>query len=283
MRLFSLLLLLLSFSVQARTITTQIHDLDFGNQPGDEILLFLSSGDVVKLPRVDTKQLDYYQLAKLRKSWLAITVDKDRYVEKVENAPAPLKPSESEKALLAPAEINYTPTTVPSFDRATQLIRTSRQSPNPESQCFNRAHVWTYEWWQKHSLRSNKILIFWSRDYVRRLGFKWWFHIAPYVNVRNDEGRVVERVLDVKYISRPVDFQWWANYHSKVNYNCKVVTKYSDYANYPYGHDCYFMRTHMYTYQPADLEMYEAWGFTKNAFNMDEVRAAYLEAFLMNI
>jgi hypothetical protein len=35
----------------------------------------------------------------------------------------------------------------------------------------------------------------------------------------------------------------------------------------------------MYTWQPADLEMKEAWNYTKGAFNMDEVRAAYLEAF----
>jgi hypothetical protein len=201
----------------------------------------------------------------------------------VENTNTPVRLAKSNQSLLLPAEINYTPTIVPDMNRATQLIRNSRQSPNSESQCFNRAMVWTYEWWKNSSLKSNKILIFWSRDYVRRYGFKWWFHISPYVLVKNDQGRVVERVLDVKYINRPVDFQWWANYHSKVDYNCKIVSKYSDYANYPYGHDCYFMRTHMYTYQPADLEMYEAWGFNKNAFNMDEVRAAYLEAFLMNI
>lgn len=60
---------------------------------------------------------------------------------------------------------------------------------------------------------------------------------------------------------------------------CKVITKYSDYADYPYTGQCYLMRTNMYTYQPADLEMNEAWGYKKDAFIMDEVRGAYLEAY----
>jgi hypothetical protein len=35
----------------------------------------------------------------------------------------------------------------------------------------------------------------------------------------------------------------------------------------------------MYTYQPADIQMLEAWGYNKTNWNMDEVRQAYLEAF----
>jgi hypothetical protein len=58
-----------------------------------------------------------------------------------------------------------------------------------------------------------------------------------------------------------------------------VITKYSDYADNPYTGECYLQRTNMYTYQPADLQMNEAWGYEKTNWNMTEVRQAYLEAF----
>jgi hypothetical protein len=35
----------------------------------------------------------------------------------------------------------------------------------------------------------------------------------------------------------------------------------------------------MYTYQPADLQMNEAWNYVKEDFLIDEVKQAYLEAF----
>lgn len=39
------------------------------------------------------------------------------------------------------------------------------------------------------------------------------------------------------------------------------------------------MRANMYAYQPADLEMAEAWGYTKNAYLANEVKGAYEQAF----
>lgn len=65
--------------------------------------------------------------------------------------------------------------------------------------------------------------------------------------------------------------------------NSRIITKYSDYADYPYTGNCYFMRTNMYMYQPADLEMEEAWGDSKDAFLMNEVKGAYEQCFKMSI
>jgi hypothetical protein len=94
-----------------------------------------------------------------------------------------------------------------------------------------------------------------------------------------ENGKIVERVLDVKYTNGPKKFQEWANIFLLNNASCPVITKYSDYADYPYTGECYLQRTSMYTYQPADLQMNEAWGYTKENFNINEVRQAYLDAF----
>ncbi len=280
MRLKCFLILTFLFALPAlasHQITTQIHEIDLGTQIGDEVLVFLKSGDVAKLNRWDLPQIESLQSLKSNEQWLTFTLDKNRIIETVKPATT-LETNESKSMSLDDAD--YTPTTVENIKVATKYIAESRHVTKEETQCFNRAMVWSYEWWRKHSLRSKKVFVFWPKEYVRKYSFKWWFHVSPYVHVVDADGVVKERVLDVKWLNRPYNFQDWADYHSSHDVKCKVVEKYSDYADHPFDTDrCYFIRANMYTWQPADLEMNEAWNYTKSAFNMDEVRAAYLEAF----
>lgn len=282
MRVLSLFLLSFSLPLIADTsITSQIHDVDYGYKSGDEVLVFLKSGDVARIDHKKASLLDTFTSAKsANNQWIKFTLDKNRRIKKMKSVPAPVvKNFETEKGLDF-LDANYVPTTIASMDVAKKYIAESRHPTKELTQCFNRAMVWSYEWWRKHSLKTNKIFIFWTKDYVRKYGFKWWFHVSPYAHIMDRDGVVKERVLDVKWLSRPYEFQEWANYHSSHDVKCKVIQNYSEYANYPFGTDrCYFMRANMYTWQPADLEMKEAWGYTKEGFNMDEVRAAYLEAF----
>lgn len=280
MRILGLFFLCLSLPLMANTkITTQIHSVDHGN-PGEDVLVFLKSGNVAKISQGNLKTLEAFQDAKSTDEWLTLTLDKNRNIIKMEAAAAPVVVSDEAKEL--DLDMEYTPTTVASMATAKAYIAESRNSGFTEnSQCFNRAHVWVYEWWKRHSLRSQKVFVFWKKEYVRQYDFEWWFHISPYIHVMDSDGVVKERVMDVKWLSRPYGFQEWANYHQPKDVDCKVVQKYSDYANNPYGHDCYFIRTNMFTWQPVDLELQEAWGESafKKAFNMDEVRSAYLQAF----
>ncbi|HXH76609.1 MAG TPA: protein-glutamine glutaminase family protein [Bacteriovoracaceae bacterium] len=279
MRVFCFLFLVfVSLPVFANTqITSQIHDIDYGNM-GDEILVFLKSGHVVKMqPSANKGLLDNPLLNKDHDEWLTLTLDENRYIKKV-------KISENPEPAVDPANFtsmynkdSYVPTTVASMEVAQQYHREGRRNPK-DSQCFNRAIVWSYEWWRKHSVKSNKILIFFTRTYIRRYDFEWWFHIAPYLHVM-DGGKVVERAMDLKYTSRPTTFRKWTDIFMKNDVECPVITKYSEYADFPYTGECFLYRTNMYTYQPADLQMNEAWGYTKSSFNIEEVRAAYLEAF----
>jgi hypothetical protein len=281
MHVLGLMLCLLGFSAHgAQEFSTQIVDMDFGDGQRDEVLVFLGNGLVAKLNSSKNNFLSMGEESFHQNRWYSFKLDEKRFITEAQEIPAPFNSFYKSQFFSLPPE-TYVPTTVSSMKLAQTYHREARYYPK-ESQCFNRALVWSYEWWKKHSLKSNKLFIYFTRSYIRRYNFEWWFHIAPYVHVL-ENGKVVERVLDVKYTSGPRKFQDWANTFLKNDAPCTVITKYSDYADYPYTGDCYFQRTHMYTYQPADLQMYEAWGYSKDQFNMDEVRGAYLEAFNENI
>jgi hypothetical protein len=285
MRVFGLLLMFLSLPLMASTkLTTQIYDVDYGRNPGDEILVLLTSGHVAKLAPEKKDLLNRLQENKVHKSydtWFDITLDKERFITAVKNTEAPLHSLEQPTPLMKIIDNSYVPTTVASMAVAQKYHREGRRN-SKESQCFNRATVWSYEWWKKHSVKSNKIFVFFTRNYIRRYNFEWWFHIAPYLHVM-DNGKVVERAMDLKYTSGPRSFRQWTDIFMRNDAECKVITRYSDYADYPYTGECYIMRTNMYTYQPADLEMQEAWGYKKDGFLMNEVRGAYLEAYDINL
>lgn len=276
MRFFGLLILCLTLPVLAGSeIKTQIHDVDYGKK-GEDVLILLTSGHVAKLRPEDKRFLEIVSI-KNQNGWFNFTLDDDRYITQVEPSQSPI--DEIDYSLSQSSEKEtYIPTTIASMDVAKSYFKTARRTHKEETQCFNRAMIWTYEWWKKHSLKSNKLLVFFTRNYIRRYNFEWWFHIAPYVHILH-EGKVVERVMDVKYSSGPRTFREWTNIFMNKDPECPVITRYSDYADHPYVGECYIMRTHMYTYQPADLQMYEAWGYKKNAFNLQEVKGAYLEAY----
>ena len=284
MRVFGLLLLGLSLSLPllAETkLTTQIYDIDYGQKDGEETLVFLTSGHVAKINLEEKSLAGLVTEAKSKDSWYQVTMDDDRYITSLEVSSNPGGTFDKEYFRSLGEEKNtFVPTTIADMGTAQKYFREGRHSPK-DSQCFNRALIWTYEWWKNHSLRSMKLLIYFTRNYIRRYNFEWWFHIAPYVHVM-ENGKVVERVMDVKYTRGPIEFRKWTNIFMKNDAECNVITKYSDYADHPYSGECYLQRTNMYTYQPADLQMNEAWGYTKSNFIYEELKGAYLEAFDIN-
>lgn len=259
----------------ATSVTTQVYDIDYGK--GDqETLILLNSGQVAKVPSTKSDILGRLTQKSSQNQTFTFTLDDDRYIIAMNEADSPMMtPVQPEN--MSSIKSTYVPTTVESMTVLKKYFKAARYNPK-DSQCFNRAMVWSYEWWRNHSLKSNKVLIFFTRTYIRRYNFEWWFHIAPYVHVM-DEGKVVERVLDVKYSSGPRTFKQWTDIFMNKDPECPIIQKFSEYADNPYTGECYLIRTHMYTYQPADLQMYEAWGYEKNNFLMNEVRGAYLEAY----
>jgi hypothetical protein len=286
MRVLSLLVFLCySMALFANTsITSQIYDIDYGQRIDDEILVLLKNGQVVKITHEMKELIEnarYDELVLANQS-LAFTVNKYRYITAIRPSDVKDVPIDESLFHIAQNKNAYIPTTIADLKVAQQYHREGRRNPK-DSQCFNRAMIWSYEWWRNHSLRSMKILVFFTRNYIRRYNFEWWFHIAPYVHVKDEEGKVTEKVMDLKYTSGPRSFRQWTDIFMRNDAECPVITKYSEYADYPYTGECYLMRTNMYTYQPADLQMNEAWGYTKAGFNSNEVKAAYLEAFDINL
>jgi hypothetical protein len=280
MFILALVTFLLSLPLLATTqISSGIYDIDFAKGQQSENLVLLNTGQVARMPSGKTFLLNKLMRDQKRNLIYNFILDEERFIVDAQvigeetKKTSPLMTNKSVQT--------YVPTTIASMNIAKKYFREARYNPK-DSQCFNRAIVWTYEWWRKHSLKSNKLLIFFTRTYIRRYNFEWWFHIAPYVHVI-DEGKVVERMMDVKYTRGPIDFRRWTNIFTNRDPECPVITKFSDYADNPYIGDCYIQRTNMYTYQPADLQMYEAWNYVKDKFLMTEVKQAYLEAFDENI
>jgi hypothetical protein len=263
-------------TIKAQTLVeSQVFDIDYGRSPNEDHLILLSNGLVVKVAPQDSHLLPKSNKLGNISTFYRFVLKKNRYIKEL-NSFEKLERSFFKRTLYEqPAP--YVPTTIESLSVARKYFREARYNPK-ESQCFNRAMVWSFEWWREHSLKSNKILIYFTRNYIRRYNFEWWFHIAPYVHVM-DNDKVVERVMDRKYTSGPLDFQNWTNIFMRNNPECPVITQFSDYADYPYSGDCFIQRTNMYTYQPADLQMNEAWGYFKESFDIKEVTQAYLEAF----
>lgn len=112
--------------------------------------------------------------------------------------------------------MGFQPTVLSSMDEAWALFRSARTDLDDDSQCHNRALVWSYEWARTQNVRSMKVMMFFTRKfqntYPRKtvLGikpYKWWYHTAPYVYVGNQE-----IVLDRQFLKRPVTLDQWSHY-----------------------------------------------------------------------
>lgn len=270
-------------------VTTKIHDIDHGDHITDEALVFLTSGQVVKFNVNNTELMDRLNDSLVKREAITVTFDDKREIVDVvvenvktlepEPETVPVAPISEEVKRVSGIDpmAGYNPSII-SLDKAKQLVKESRHASKEETQCFNRAHIWTYEWRVKHNVYSNKIWIFFTRKYIRRFNFEWWFHVAPMVHMVVD-GQVKERVLDVKYARNPHSIQKWANIFLRDDAKCPFVKSYADHANYPEAGSCFFQKSPMYYYQPVNLEFLDKFGTVMNSWREADVRMAYAEAF----
>lgn len=268
--------LLISLSLEASTeITSGITTIDRG-KPGEEILLLLDDGRVARVHQQN--RFSQLALKNHKNKVFHFTLDQSGYVTSMKIHESRKVP---ELTFFNSPDEDYVGTTLKSLTEARKYFREARRKKE-KSECFNRAMVWSYEWWKRRNLKSYKQFIFFSRSYIRRYQFHWWFHVAPLVHVKINR-KIQERVMDAKYTSGPTTVRAWTNIFMRNNASCKTISSYSEYADFPYSRDCYIQKTHMFTYQPADLQMYEAWGFSKDHFEGNEVRSAYLEAYSLRV
>jgi hypothetical protein len=227
-----------------------VHDIDFGD-PGSEVLVLLTSGQV---KRYMAEDLPLSLLSNLQ-STPKITPNKSFY----------------------PQAFEAVPTIVESSDQARLLFKLGRHKIKT-SECFNRAHVWAYELFKNHQVNALKTWIFFSRKYIRKFAFDWWFHVAPSIVVKEENDVFRHQVMDLKYASRPLNTKDWTDIFMRNKASCHLIKSYSDYANYPESEWCYVMRTNMYYYQPLDMEDLETRGEAKTMWIFSEIRQAYEDA-----
>lgn len=261
----------------ATEVNAQIYDIDEGTV-GEDKLILLTSGHVVRLKNEEKSLSQYYEL-KEQKSWIHFTLNHNNEIEQAQTISPPA--GSLKFFLTRPTEEIYNPTVLENLEKAKSYFHEARYV-DKESQCYNRAHIWSYEWFLKHTVYSNKTWLFFTRKYIRKFKFEWWFHVSPSIRV-NENGVVKEKIMDVKYARGPIDPKRWTDIFMQNDAACPLVSTYSEYANYPETGWCYTMRTSMFYYQPFDVEMKETWGTIKGNWYDSEVKAAYLEAFDVTI
>lgn len=276
MRFVFLFLLFITFSSYATTqLKTQIYDINQGNID-EETLVFLTSGHVIRITRNDLKRIETFQFAKDKNQWVNLGLDKQQKITNYHFS-NPESSIKKRREIILPIIEDYIPTVIEGEDLARKYFRDAYYV-DKESQCYNRAHIWSYEWFTKFGINSNKTWLFFTRRYIRKFKFDWWFHVSPSVRVLEKE-ILREKIMDVKYGNGPLNLKAWTDIFMKDDANCPMVTTYSDYANFPESGSCYTMRSSMYYYQPIDLESREIWNSIKINWYPEEIKQAYLEAF----
>lgn len=274
--MYLIVFLFLSLNLFANSsLVVQVKQIDFGVTPNEKHLVFLSNGQIVKPSDYD--QVERLKRAMFSEEWVGLVINSGREIIRIEHSQNPLPQSLVNPKLLDDNDDEYNPSILKSLDQARDFFNDAKINKK-ESQCYNRAHVWAYDWRIKYNLYSTKVWIYFTRKYIREFDFEWWFHVAPMVHVITDN-EVKERVMDIKYAKGPLSIKQWSNIFIRNFTDCPVVTNYTDQANYPESSYCYLMKSSMYYYQPVDLEMLELKGNQKNRWIEGEVRHAFEEAF----
>jgi len=231
---------------------------------------------VVTIPVSATSDLEYLREAQRNKKWLNIHIDNKREIIGLGPGGSPIREIKRKREMNI--ENEFQPSILENMGMASSFFKQARSNARNESECFNRAHAWAYEWRIKENLYSSKVWLFFTRRYIRKYKFEWWFHVAPMVHVI-DGGTVKERIMDMKYARGPADLKRWTNIFIKDRSDCPVVEKYSEQANHPESGSCFVMKSSMYYYQPVDLERLELMKDVRTRWDEVEVRKAFQDAF----
>ena len=281
MKLFWCLLIvhsiLLSMDALATVISAHVYKIDVSDKIHEPSLVFLNSGEVVKLIPHKTDYMRRLVEARDLQTKLALHINEDREIIHIEISPDLKEMRDLDKLIDESNLVELARPTVVSQTGVLSMFKSARLN-NKHSQCFNRAHVWSYEWKKFKNINTAKLFIFFSVKYIREHNFYWWFHVAPYAHVVIGN-KIRERVMDKKFMPGPSSIRQWIDRFMADGTPCRTVKKYSEYANYPESGDCYLMRSSMFTYWPFDLEMEELKGIVKKDWARVDLEAAYTEAF----
>jgi hypothetical protein len=259
----------------ATEIKSQIHSFDKG-KVGQPHLIKLMDGQVVFINFDEKSLIEEIENSQKRGDWIALTVDAQNTMLSYRIIPAPsyaltLKPS------LQDFGEDYSPSVV-SSSKASAMFKKMRKSYQKESQCYNRAHIWTYEEYMRSGTNLNKVFMFFTNRYIRKYRFHWWFHVTPMTYVGGSQFKNW-KMLDRRYTKGPLGPKAWSDIFIRSKRSCKVIYKFMDYRENQESQHCYFLPVSQFYLVPSDIEFRDSEGVYKTEYDAVEVEHALWEAF----
>lgn len=290
MRVVWLLLMLLGQDVRAGVQNALVARVELSEASGVEKshLIYFRDGRVGWLSPAKSLWLLWLLESQWTQTRLHVKFDSDANItfvrqESVENDKSNQQPlfEEPKPEPIPELEINpqhpYEPAIL-EIGEAHKIFHEMNPHFRGRSQCYNRAHIWTYEAYQKRKTNLMKVFMFFTSKYIWEYRYHWWFHVSPFSYVREND-QVVERVLDYAFMEAPVGMREWSNHFILPKKECPTVLNYSDYDQHQWENYCYFMKVPMFFWQPRDLEAVEQGQAPKTQFIEEEVRYAYRQGF----
>lgn len=265
-----LLLMIIATAANAKSYQVAIESIERGKK-GEPHLILMSDGRVGFLDSTDNKTISDLELIQAKREIVEIELDLNHQVLSLRSI-AHKKEAQPLTSFHA-KNVAYEPTlvTLAEGKKAFSLMRRDYQY---NSQCYNRAHVWAYEEYQRTALKSMKVFMFFTRRYIRNYNYHWWFHVTPAVQTANGL-----RTLDRRYTTVLHSLKSWSDRFVRSKLACPIVNKYNDYRNNQETQDCYHIPVSMYFWQPRDIEYRDNRGYEKTQFITWELNHAYWEAF----
>lgn len=131
-----------------------------------------------------------------------------------------------------------------------------------KGECFHRAYLWAYETGAKEKISTHKTFLFFTRKYIERYRYKWWFHVAPML-IKDG----VEWMLDPRFTSSARSVKRWTDGFMKNAATCPVIARYEGYERHHPNQWCYLRKTTMYYYHPNSVLRADNAGRTETKFD----------------
>lgn len=264
-------LLAVVFSAHAEQLESKINSIDVASKKGLSHLIKLENGRVIFVKYNDEASLNAFKTSLNEQSLLNVEVDEKSNFLSAESVDEKSEPLSREQVSAVSA--SYEPTVVTS-SQASAIFKRMRRDYQNQSQCYNRAHVWTYEEYKYSGLNSMKVFLFFTSRYIRNYHYKWWFHVSPMVSTGDDY-----LVLDRRYTSGPRLKDTWTKNFIYSGRKCPVVYNYYDYRNHQNEQDCYLIPTSMYFWQPWNIQSRDNGNGSPTKYYQSNLNTAYWEAF----
>ena len=267
------LLLMLNAKVSAVEFTSTVHSIDPGKSSQPYLVRF-DNGRVIFVRSMDKDLISAFAHTSRDKRAVKVRTNKDNFLHSVQaigDYQDEISPQE-----WATKSDPFKPTVVKNTNSALIIFNKMRKDFTKEGECYNRAHVWSYEEHKRSGVNTMKVFMFFTERYIRKYKFHWWFHVTPAIYVASLKSL---RTLDRRYTSGPRLTKTWSDVFVKSKRTCKRVAKFDDYWLNQTTQDCYHIVASMYYVIPRDLEKRDLTGIEKSGFSEKELQRAYRNGF----